>query len=73
MDFISQYCPERKLLEQSTLDLVDLLSASAERLIILVGRNHAQFMATKAGCSELRLQILQSHNRLLVHRAAHGC
>lgn len=73
MDFISQYCPERKLLEQCTLGLVDMLSVNAEQLMMLIGRNHAQFMATKASCSELRLQILQSHNRLLVHRAAHGC
>lgn len=73
MDLSSAYCPERRRLEQSNWDLVSMLSALAERLFRLIGKDHTQFMATKAECVDMRREVLDSRDRLLAHRAAHGC
>ena len=73
MDLTSEYCPERKHLEKCSWKLVDTLSVLTDRLMKLIGKDHAEFMTTKASCAGLKLEILEYRDRLLAHRAAHGC
>lgn len=73
MDLTSQYCPERRDLEKSSWNLVSKLTALTEQLMMLIGKSHTEFMATKARCEHVKQEILESYDRLLAHRTAHGC
>ena len=73
MDVRSEYCRERRELEQSSWSLVGKLSVLTEQLMMLIGKDHTQFMAAKARCENMKREILESHDRLRTHRAAHGC
>ena len=73
MDLISEYCPERKHLEDCSWKLVNTLSALTDRLMMLIGKDHREFMTTKARCRGVKREIIESRDRLLAHRAAHGC
>jgi hypothetical protein len=73
MDFTAAYCPERKHLEHCNWNLISALSVLTERLFMLVGKDHAEFLVTKTRCTDVRREILESHDRLLAHRCAHGC
>ena len=73
MDFTSEYCPQRKHLEQCSWKLVDKLCVLTHRLMQLVGKDRTEFMAAKGRCADLRSEILVAHERLLAHRFAHGC
>jgi len=73
MDFTSQYCPQRKHLEEWSWNLVSRLAVLTERLMKLVGKNHREFIAAKDECAGVRLEILESYHQILAHRSAHGC
>jgi len=73
MDLTSAYCSERKRLENYSWKLVSTLSALTERLMMLVGKDHAEFRMTKAKCAGVQREILESRERLRTHRSAHGC
>jgi len=73
MDLTSAYCSERKRLEKCSWNLVSTLSALTERLMRLVGKDHTEFLMTKAKCAGVQRKILESHERLRTHRSAHGC
>jgi len=73
MDFTSQYCPERNHLERCTWSLVSALCLHTGRLVMLIGKDHAEFATTKENCADLHRKIQESCNRLVAHRATHGC
>lgn len=73
MDLTSEYCPERKRLERHSWDLVSRLAVLTDRLMKLIGKDHREFMAAKNRCAGVKRQILESQDRLLAHRSAHGC
>jgi hypothetical protein len=73
VDFTSEYCPERRRLEQRSWNLVSKLSTLTEQLMMLIGKDHTEFIATKAMCVSVRREVLDSRNVLLAHRSAHGC
>ena len=73
MNLTSEYCPERKHLEQFSWHLVSMLTALTDRLMALVGKDHAEFLITKDKCARVKLDLIESHDRLRAHRSAHGC
>ena len=73
MDFLSKYCPERRELEQSSWNLVIKLAVLTEQLVMLIGKNHTEFMAMKSRCENVEQEIVEFNDRLRAHRAAHGC
>ena len=73
MDLTSEYCPQRKHLEECSWKLISTLSTLTDRLVMLVGKDHTEFMATKVRCVDVKLEILHSRCQLLAHRFAHGC
>ena len=73
MDFTLEYCPQRKHLEESNWKMVSTLCILTDRLLMLVGKDHAEFMATKAKCADVKLEILWFCDRLQAHRFLHGC
>ncbi len=73
MDFSLSYCPERRTLEERGWNLVDRLAVLAHRLLLLAGVDHDDFVATKAMCAEVRDEIAAARERVLQHRADHGC
>ena len=73
MKLTSEYCQERKLLEECSWHLVSTLHALTDRLMALVGKDHAEFLITKDKCAHVKLEITESHDRLRAHRSAHGC
>ncbi len=73
MDFATQYCPKRKLLEENAWVLVSRLSALTSRLMGLVGKDHRTFAITRIACSAAKTDIVAVRRRLDLHRSAHGC
>lgn len=73
MDLTYQYCPERYRLELCNCNLVTALFSRTQRLITLIGKDHTEFMATKASCAETRQQIVEVRDLVRAHRAEHGC
>ena len=73
MKLTSEYCQERKLLEECSWHLVSTLNALTDRLMTLVGKDHAEFLITKDKCAHVKLELIESHDRLRDHRSAHGC
>jgi len=73
MDLTSAYCSERRRLETCSWELVSTLHGLTERLLRLVGKDHTEFLMTKAKCAGVQREILESHERLRTHRSAHGC
>lgn len=73
MDLTSQYCPDRRNLEERVWVLVSRLSASTGQLLNLIGKNHQVFLSAKADCGQTRDEIIELRRQLDGHRFAHGC
>ena len=73
MTLTSEYCREKKHLEQCSWYLVSKLHALTDRLMALVGKDHAEFLITKDKCARVKLDLIESHDRLRAHCSAHGC
>jgi len=73
MNVSSEYCPERKRLEHCSWDLVSTLQVLTDRLMTLIGKDHAEFLITRDKCADVKLEIIESNGRLRAHRSAHGC
>ena len=73
MDLTSQYCPDRRNLEEKAWALASRLFLLNERLLTLIGMDHRAFLSAKAECVETTAEIAQLRNRLAKHRLLHGC
>lgn len=73
MDFTSQYCPDRRNLEENLWVLSTRLFGLSGRLLKLVGKDHTAFTSTKDECQETRAEIVELKSQLTAHRLAHGC
>lgn len=73
MDFTSDYCSERKHLERCAWELVSKLSVLTDRLMRLIGKDHGEFIVAKVNCTEVKLEVVEARDRLVAHRAVHGC
>lgn len=73
MDLTSQYCPDRRNLEEKVWVLASRLSTLTGRLLSLTGKNHQIFLSAKADCSDTHAEIVGLRQDLKAHRLAHGC
>ena len=73
MDFATQYCPDRKSLEENVWVQVSRLSGLTARLLGLIGKNHHIFTLTQTACSDAKANIVDCRRLLSTHRSAHGC
>jgi tRNA A37 N6-isopentenylltransferase MiaA len=73
MDFSVRYCPERRILEQRSWKLVSRFAVLTDKLFMLVGGSHLQFIAMLDTCHDVEGEITDSRERLREHREAHGC
>jgi hypothetical protein len=73
MDVATDYCAIRSELEDNACNLTAKLFELTQRLHRLVGKDHHEFLATRAACVKATNQLSESRNRLEEHRIRHGC
>lgn len=73
MDLTTQYCANRRNLEENVWVRVSRLSALTSRLLNLIGKDHRDFILTQIACSDARADIVDLRRRLDTHRLAHHC
>lgn len=73
MDLTAAYCPIRRDLEELAWALTSRLSNTTNRLLGLIGEDHAKFLAARSDCHSTRYELTGVHKRLVSHRRIHHC
>ena len=73
MDLTAEYCPTRRDLEQRVWNLVTRLSDLTSKLMLLTGKDHQAFISAKGHCDDAKAEVVDSRQKLDVHRSQHGC
>jgi hypothetical protein len=73
MDLTTQYCPDRRNLEENVWVRVSDLSTLTGRLLKLIGKDHRDFLLTQIACGDAKADIVDFRRQLDTHRLAHRC
>ena len=69
----ARYCATRRDLEEHGWFLTSRLAKLTQRLVGMIGKDHASFLDLRSECHATRTEILASHQDLQEHRREHGC